>query len=439
MPKWPNIAEQLSFRLRSLDRIYRSSLAGDTAVYVGSTIVNAAIPFLLLPFLARWLGPSDFGLTALFFAAVNVMAVFIGLSAHGMISVTYFRDGPEALAPQTGAAVGISVVMYAVMLLAISILPRSALGILGVPETWLWAVMLTAMFQSIQMAASAVFQTRRQPLLFAAAQIGYGVGLATMTVVLIGWQSYDWTGRALAQMIAAGSISILALIVLSSTKGINWNVTSWRMREALHFGVPLLPHAIGGVAMASIDRFALANTEGTVAVGRYFVAMQIASLMLVLATAASQAWSPWLFERLALNGNKEKRDIVKLSYLIFSILGLFGVFIALAAPIIVRIVAGPGYESAIGLLRILAPAYAFIAMYHFVTGFLFYEKRTGLLSIITITVALLQTALCFGLGKLYGPTGVATGTLLAYFIYFQLVWYFARRLHPLSWRFGIFR
>jgi O-antigen/teichoic acid export membrane protein len=186
--------------------------------------------------------------------------------------------------------------------------------------------------------------------------------------------------------------------------------------------------------MASIDRFALGSAVGPVAVGRYFVAAQIASILLVLATALNQAWLPWLYERLKQGDEAARRQVVRATFSVFLLLAAGAAALALAAPVIVPIVAGPGFEQAIGLLRILAPASACTAAYYFVTAFLFYERRTGLLSTITLSVALFQLVLSVLLVRAAGATGVAVATLAAQASYWAAVWIAARRVHPMSWR-----
>jgi O-antigen/teichoic acid export membrane protein len=409
-------------------------MAGDASIYLAAALANGAIPFLLLPFLTRWLGPADFGLAALFFATTNVAMVFAGLNAHGVISVAYFRHGPETLAPQTGAAVGVAIMMGAILMLLAILLPDSILRMTGLPPAWLWIVALAAVFQAIQVAVAAVFQTRRKPFQYAAVQIGYGVLLAVFTIGLIGWASLGWLGRALAQLAATAFICAAALVALTASGQIHWNIGQWRMREALSFGIPLLPHAIGGVIIANIDRLVLAPVSGPETIGRYFLAVQIASIPLIIATALSQAWSPWLFSRLATKEESQKRVVVRATYAMVGMVCLISTAIGLMAQWLVPLVAGPGFELSIELLRLLAPAYAFVSMYHFVTGFLFYEQRTGLLSAITIGAAAAQFGLCSVLVRWSGPMGVALGTLIGYLLYFLTVCWFARRVHPLPWR-----
>lgn len=413
---------------------WAGALAGPAAIYLASTIANAAIPFLLLPLLTRWLGAADFGVVALFMALVNVLAVVIGLGTHGLVNVVYYREGPEAMPPQAGAALGIAMAMM-VFALALGWLARVVIANeTGILPAWQWTVVAAAGAQFAISVCLAIFQTRRQPFRFASVQIGYSLTLALLTIAFVGGAGMGWEGRALAQAVAAGIVGLIAVGALSAAGLISWATRNWPVRAALAYGLPLMPHAFGAVAMASIDRFALGSAVGPVAVGQYFVAAQLASILLVLATALNQAWLPWLFERLKQGDEAARLQVVRATFGIFLLLAAGAATLALAAPLIVRIVAGPGFEPAIGLLRILAPASACTAAYLFVTAFLFYEKRTGLLSAITVSVALLQLVLSIVLVRAAGAPGVAVATLATQVSYWIAVWIAARRVHPMSWR-----
>ena len=61
------------------------------SAYLLSGILNAAIPFLLLPVLTRYLTPEAFGLLAVFQATVALMTPLCLLNTPGAISVAYFH------------------------------------------------------------------------------------------------------------------------------------------------------------------------------------------------------------------------------------------------------------------------------------------------------------------------------------------------------------
>jgi O-antigen/teichoic acid export membrane protein len=222
-------------------------------------------------------------------------------------------------------------------------------------------------------------------------------------------------------------------IVLTRSGAVDWHVQAWPMRSSASFGLGLLPHALGAVVMTSVDRFALSGTVGPASTGNYFAALQIASIISAVASALNSAWIPWLYERLGRGDHASKLQVVHATYALCALMLAAAGTMALLAPIIVRIVAGPGFEQAGHLLVLLAPAAAFSGMYYLSAAYLFYSRRTRTLSMVTISTAIVQTGLTFVLATIAGAAGVAIATLLSAILYALTTSIVAQRLIPMPW------
>jgi len=413
-----------------------SRLSGHALVYIGSTALSALAPFLILPFLTRWLGPAEFGIVASFLALTNLTLLFVGFSTHGLINVVFYRDGAAAMPPQVGATFGILALTSVPVIVLLYVLARPIEHLIGVSPAWLWTVWLAACGQFAMLIGLAVWQTLRQPFRFAAGQLGFSVLTAGGSVILIGFAGMGWEGRALGQAAGAGLMMLATIVALSATRKVDWNARHWPMRAALKFGLGLLPHSVGAVAMTSIDRFALSATVDTVATGHYFAALQIASITVASAAAFNTAWSPWLYERLARGDDASKRQVVWATYAVGALLLAGAAAIAVMAPWIMRTVAGPGFDEGAMLLRYLAPAAAFSGMYYLVNGYAFYTGRTGTLSTITIATAIVQVALTLVLAHVDGARGVALATLVSAIVCWAATGIVAHRIVPMPWLLG---
>ena len=211
---------------------------------------------------------------------------------------------------------------------------------------------------------------------------------------------------------------------------------AWRpafLREILMFGVPLIPHSFGIFLLSSVDRFVINAGLGLEQVGIYMVAVQFASVMGLVFDAINNAYVPWLFERLKRNQIAEKRQIVHWTYVYC--LGLLCV-VALAfviGPPLVVLIAGEKYAAAGNVIGWLALGQAFHGMYLMVTNYIFYSKRTGLLSLSTITAGLINVGLLIILISFVGLKGAAIAFAVSMAIKFLLTWYVAQLRHPMPW------
>lgn len=424
--------------IRSISKRLSGGLAGHAALYIGAAAANAAIPFLLLPLIARWLGPGDFGVIGSFVAIVNVLVLLVGLNAYGFVSVGYYRDGPHTLPRLVGAAVAI--ILFSSMLVGMA-------GLLGagmierltqIGRNWLWTLFAAATGQAIVAVGLTVAQTIRRPIIYGALQIGYGLSLAILALILVGAIGMGWAGRALAQALAAVGVASGALVWLSATARITTTVDGAILRRALRFGVPLLPHSFAAVAMGSMDRLALSGGFAPAVVGHYFLALQISSVFTALAAAVNQAWVPWLYERLARNDSaawKEIRRVIRVGGALL-ILGAAGM--ALLAKPLVLFVGGSTYLAATTSLRILAFYAACQAWYTLISAFLFYGERSRTLSALTVSVAVLQAAL-IALLVCWGAAGVASALLGSSLVGAIVISLVVRRFatdHRPAWRAG---
>ncbi len=408
------------------------SLTRQSSIYIGAAAVNAVVPFAVFPILTRWLGPEGFGTVGSLMALISVSAILVGLNTHAQINVTYFRDGPASLPGQTGASLGVLALTGVLLLLGLQLNAGWIVAATGISSAWLWTIAVSACGQFVVAATLSVWQSKGLAWHYGATQIGYTVLWASLSLLLIGL-GMGWTGRALGQSFAAIISTILCIVLLTKTGSLSWNFRRWPIGSALRFGLPLVPHSLAGIAMSTVDRLALSSSVGSSATGHYFAAFQIASVLSMLGAALNQAWIPWMYSRLARKDEASKMEVVRATYWISGLLLAIAVLMIVGAVPIVRIVAGPRYDESAGILLFLAPAAAFMAMYYLVVGYLFYAGRTGLLSVITLTVALVQIALILSLVHQKGAKGIALAVLVSSIIYWAATALMANLVFPMPW------
>jgi O-antigen/teichoic acid export membrane protein len=156
--------------------------------------------------------------------------------------------------------------------------------------------------------------------------------------------------------------------------------------------------------------------------------------MAIVFDAINKAYVPWLFERLKRDDAQEKMQVVRLTYVAFAAaLAAAGLAFAVG-PWLVVVVAGKEYAAAGQVIGWLALGQAFGGMYLMVTNYIFYSRRTGLLSLVTIGTGLLNLALLFGMVEWLGLVGAALAFAGSMALRFLLVWAVAQKRHPMPWR-----
>jgi O-antigen/teichoic acid export membrane protein len=409
------------------------SLTSSAVVYIAAATLNAAVPFVVLPMLARWLGPAGFGVVGSYLAVLNIAAVLAGLSVHGIVSVVHFKQDPQAVPSHVRAALRVLLLTGIPLVTLLWAFGRPLEAITGVPSGWLWTAGIAAIGQFIVSLALAIFQTREQPLRYGALQIGLALSWGVLSLILIGLFHWSWTGRAIAQVVAVIGVASAALWLLYREGMLDARSRTAPLASILRFGVPLLPHSLAAALMTGADRLLLTAMGGNEIAGQYFAAFQMAAVITVAAAALNQAWVPWLYRRLAQPSAEGSRAVVRTTYCLYALLLGASGMLALSAPWVVPLVAGDRYERAVPLLRWLAPAAALSGMYYFVTNYLFYSGRTGLLSLITVSCSVIQLGLMALWVPHRGAEGAAGAVLVTSFLYWLWTWGAAHKVLPMPW------
>lgn len=419
-------------KARAAELAVRSPNLQRAGIYVASALTSALIPFLLLPILARILGPAGYGYIGAFTGLVSIASVLVGASTHGILTTTFFRVPEEKFRRYLAACVWTAAfsapILWLVAVGAGPWLQRAT----GISSTWYWALIGAAAGQFLLSVALAVCQVRGQAGRFAALQIGNSALNLSLTIAIVVGLSTGWEGRAIAQCAATLGVGFVGLLTINRSAGLSMSTDRASVGEALRFGVPLIPHSLAAAVMGSADRLILISLVGAATAGQYFAAFQVAGVITLTSSAINQAMAPWLYRSLSQGPGSEAR-IVRVTYLVLLALVLQGAVIALLADPLMRIAGGAEFVSAVPLVRILAIAMTFNGAYYLFVNYIFYAHKTYWLSAVTLSVSILQVGLTIFASRLYGATGAAWASVAVNACYALAVWLVAAKLIPMPW------
>ena len=100
--------------------IINSKLFVSFGLYFGSSILNALLPFLLLPFFTKHLSVIDYRYITIFSTLSSFLTPFVGFSTGGAISREYFNSNFRKFSEYTGnvfivliiSSIPISILLY---------------------------------------------------------------------------------------------------------------------------------------------------------------------------------------------------------------------------------------------------------------------------------------------------------------------------------------
>ncbi len=409
------------------------TVLGPALIYVVANVLTAAIPLLLLPLFTRVLSPEDYGRIAMFGVVVQLLGALAGLSVHGAIGVRFF-DRETIDFPRF---VGSCLAVLAGSLLVVLVVVAAALPLLEtftkLPGHWLLIAVAVSGANFVVQSQLAIFQSAAQPLRFGAlrlTQASLDLGLSLILVLGVG---LAWQGRAAGVALAAAVAATLALAMMRSGGWLRLPGTRDYAAQAIKFGLPLVPHAIGGLLIASVDRFMITNILDVGSAGIYLVAVQIGLVLNLITDAGNRAFAPWLMRSLKQQDPDHDLMVVRLTYLGFGILIILGLAMGLAAPTALAFLVGEQFRSAGSVVIYITMGQAFGGMYYLVTNYVFFAGKTGKLAAVSLTSGLLNIGLSYVLLTTRGLEGAAQAFMAAQLLLFLGTWWLAARSHPMPW------
>lgn len=401
--------------------------------YSFTSILNSAIPFLILPVLTAYLTPSEFGILALVQVLFSFVLPFTLLGIPASLYVEYFKKDKDELAGYIGSVLSIPF-FSTLLLVVVFILFNSYFKYyLNITEKWLIILPILTLFQVIPNIVFVLFQTSEKPRSYAAYRLSITCVDFLFSILFIAFIKTGWYGRILGIYFAFFIFSVYGLYWMYKSGFLKFGIKKTFIYDALMFGVPLLPHEISGVVLNFADRFILSSKEGVESVGVYSIGYQVGMFVFLVSNALNQAWLPQLFKNLKDANCVVKTRLVKQTYLFFCCFLLVSVALYFSAPLLFFIFLDKKYAKAIDYVLWVSLGYAFFGMYSMIANYILYAKKTYLLSYITMGNGVINLVLNYILIGKYGAMGAAYATAISFFFFFISAWWLSNRVYPMPW------
>ncbi|PXW92001.1 O-antigen/teichoic acid export membrane protein [Streptohalobacillus salinus] len=398
-----------------------------------TSVINSAIPFFLLPVLTRYLSPVDYGIVSMFGMLVSFIAPFTGLSVHGAIARMYYEKDTVDIKEYITNSIYILISSTLLVAVIFFMFSSAIANVSSVPIQVLWMVIVVSFAQFITKIVLTLWQVQVKSIQYGVYQISQTALNMLLSIVLVVFVDLTWSGRVYAQVVSLMIFVLISFFILIKNNWLKFSYNKTYIKHALGFGVPLIPHALGGVLMTMTDRIFITNMVGIETTGVYTVGYQIGMIINLLATSFNQAYVPWLYSKLKENIMATKKRVVKFTYLYFIIILLMSVVLSLIAPSFLSFFVGREFGNSSIYVTWIALGYAFNGMYFMIGSYIFYAEKTSYLAWVTFTAAVLNIGLNYVLISKYGAIGAAMATTLIYFIKFILTWILSSKAYKMPW------
>ncbi len=413
-------------------------LARGSILYSIGFVLPRIGTFLLLPIYVTVLSTEDFGAIALVASVAQLVANILRMGLDGALMRMHFDSADHdaqnrliaTVATVTGLvaaggsliAAGLAYLFFSTLFVGLPFMPFGAM-----------AALLSFTF-TFQYLPATVFRAREEPTRFLAFTGGAFLVTAVVTLVLLLVVRMGVTGALLGQLAGGIFVVVVSAVMLLHAGGPS--IDRRLAREALRFGLPLVPHALSGWLLNVSDRWMLSfllpmsTAAARSAIGVYSLGYQLAYAIDLLAQSFNAAWVPFFYRY---GGSRlGPRILREMTTLVMAGFAALAAVLALNASLVVTVIAQPAFADAADLIPVLTVAFLAHVFYITVVTVIFFQRRTGILPVITATSAAVNVVTNVVLIPRLGVMGAAWATLVAFSFMAVTTYLAARRTYRLD-------
>lgn len=404
--------------------IFRGKVFKNIGLYSLLNLINASIPFLLLPILTQNLSKESYGIIDLFTNLNYIFLPIIGLNIGSSV-IRFYYDKEKIDFSKFISSILLFLALFGILIIGMSFLTISFFPIIGrstgLPNQVIYLSIAFALFSQVCEILLSFWRAEEKPIQFGVFRVSKSLldlGIAAYLIVFI---NLDWEARVYTSVLIAGIFSLIAIYILIKELGLNFDFDFSYLKMGLVYSSPLIFHSLGGYIISFSDRFIILHFLGLDEVGLYAVAYQVGMVMSFISNSFNQAWTPFLFSKLKEGNKKTLNQINKINFIYFLVMIILAFIIYLFVPIIYDVFIGEAFAVSPMIIFWVLLGYVFNGMYKMLVNYMFFYKMTKHLAGITIFAAIINIIFCFYLVPSYGIIGAAISTTISFSMMFILV------------------
>lgn len=408
-------------------------------VYIVSDGIARAMPFLVMPILAIYMMPEEFGIASNYIVFTQLTGSLISLSTYSYFSVDFYKtnesDKPHLL----------SNLIYLNLFITIGCLILVPF-LSGKLQEWFYISIEWQLLALLMMFFSAVIELFTIYLRLAEKARLYGkfqfirsflsAGLSLLFVAVFLW---SWQGRIFGLLLTNLFIFLISIYFFKKAGLLSVELEKKRILNALKFGLPLLPHKLSTWISSGFERIFITKKIGITDTGLYSFGANISSAMTLFVNSFFNAFTPYVYKQLSSNElendklNQIKKSMVVKSYLATLAFASILVVCYFLLYYFVKLFFNEAYGRSLVYLPYFLISIFFSYVYSLFSIYIFFSKTTKLLGIFTISVALGRAIITIPLITHFGTIGAAYAGVIGSFSKAIIVAVYSDKVYPMPW------
>jgi O-antigen/teichoic acid export membrane protein len=377
-------------------------------------VLRMGVGLIVGVWIARYLGPEQFGLLSFVTAFVGLFGAIAGLGLQGIVVRDIVRDpsrkeetlGTAAFLQFVGGLIAYGLILSTIFWLRPDdTLAKALVAILGSMTLFKVSEVVVYWFEAQVLSKYSVWVQNGSFLVFAAIKVGLLLNNAPLI-------TFVWA------MLAEALVVALLLGVILGLRGPRLHhlrITLERAKSLVKDSWPLLLSGIAVVIYMKIDQIMLGQMVDDETVGIYSAAVRISEAWYFILVAIVSSVFPRLTEYHRTDKTAYDLSILKIFRLLNIITIAFGVFIYFFSELIITVLFGLEYRDSVDVLKILGWVGFFVGIGLLRSKYLILEGLQVYQTILLVAGALVNVLLNYLWIPIYKEEGAAWATFAAYF------------------------
>ena len=417
---------------------YKNPILRDTFIYTLTDSIGKGVGFLLLPLVSFYVSPSELGIATNFSVLTSILSLLGGLAVVNALPYFYYEQTHEQNKRLVSNLLLICLTLCLGLALVDFALHSVVFDYLKLDISLQWYAILCVTCTLINGASFQLLRLQEKSYWFAGIQIIHIILHCCLVFIFVVWLEWGGRGKVYADTGAAILLVGLHLYLMYRQGFLSFCTDKVYIKKLLMFGVPLLPHAMSFWLKSGLDKIFITQYGGGLYQnGLYSMAMTLMSIYSLFSVGFFRAYNPGLQKRLANitieNENKEKRKIVRTTYLCIGFFVLLALFTVFTSWFILYFIVDDKYEESFKFVPWLVAGLLVHSIYSFSIEFIYKMKKTAVLGAITFIGSIIQMLLAYYFIRLYGVIGAAYSSLVGTIIISMALFLYSRKIYPMPW------
>lgn len=273
---------------------------------------------------------------------------------------------------------------------------------------------------------------REEPINYRAFTFGQFVLTTILIIYFVTAKGWGVAGVILGELTSYSVFVVISAIVLFRRSLPRLNIVKWR--EIFQYCLPVLPHAFFMGGLMGTDSLILHQYVERTEIGIYSIGFLLGSSLSIVIQSMRAAWLPAYFKNAkSADSHQQFGKIASIYFVATFFTALCGMFFAPEIVSIFSATATSSYLRSARVMQLILVGFVAMAVFLAVNQPLFYQRKTGWLSLISGTGLLVNVGVNFALIPIIGIWGAVVANIVAYSVMAITTLQLTQKVYDIQW------